>query len=193
MNAEGLPEKWRRRFQKDGNRCEKDRKEKKKRDQRITLFNMSGSFVVLLVGIVVSVVVYIIEFILLRRQSAIVEVQITVAKTDDSESKIKSASAIKQPSPTDSKMNNTNDAEVNNAAPDNDSTVIVISPAPITDLKIASIEIREEPKLKAMIEETDEKTVKVNIASAVANEEEVTTIINAIQPPIIARKINERE
>ena len=157
-----------------------------------TLFNMSGSFVVLLVGIVVSVVVFIIELILLRRQSAIVAIQLTVAKTDDSDSKIKSASAIKQPSPTDSKINNTNDAEVNNAAPDNDSTVIVITPAPITDLKIASIEISEGPKIKAMIEETDDKTVKVNIASAVTKDEEVI-ITNAIQSPIIAKKINERE
>ena len=75
MNEAGLLEKWRRRFQLAGNRCvgndgaERDGKANKKRDQqRIALNNMSGSFVVILVGMFSSVVVFIIELILRRRR-----------------------------------------------------------------------------------------------------------------------------
>ena len=108
MNAEGLPEKWRRLFQRDGNLCEKYRKKKKKKcEQQITLKNMSGSFVVLLVGMFSSVVVFIIELILRCRESATVTV-LSVAKTG-ALGQIKSA-AVKQMSP------------------DNESSAIVISP-----------------------------------------------------------------
>ena len=57
MNDVGLPEKWRLLFQRDGNRCEKNGGKEKKRDQRITLKNISGSFVVLVVGIFFSLLV----------------------------------------------------------------------------------------------------------------------------------------
>ena len=68
MNDAGLPEKWRLRFQRDGNRCEKNDGKEKKRNQRITLKNISGSFVVILVGMFSSVFVFIIELILRRRR-----------------------------------------------------------------------------------------------------------------------------
>ena len=85
MNEAGLTNKWRERYEKGhNNRCtdaktaEKERKTKK-HDQRITLQNMSGSFVVLLVGIFCSVIVFIIELILRSRESdAVVNLSSTV-------------------------------------------------------------------------------------------------------------------
>ena len=79
MNEAGLPEKWRLHIEKGGNRCvgydkEGGRKANKKRDQRITLQHMSGPFVVLLVGMFTSLVVFIIELIIPRRKSATVAV-----------------------------------------------------------------------------------------------------------------------
>jgi len=78
MNEAGLTNKWRERYEKghnnrctDANTAKKEGKAKK-RNQRITLQNMSGSFVVLLVGIFCSVIVFIIELILSRRESDIV-------------------------------------------------------------------------------------------------------------------------
>lgn len=76
MNEAGLPEKWRRRYQRGGHRCVGNDAEKegkaKKRDQRITLKNISGSFVVLVVGLFSSLIVFISEFIIRRRESAVV-------------------------------------------------------------------------------------------------------------------------
>jgi hypothetical protein len=65
--------KWRLYFENGGNRCVGNDADKngRKKDYRLTLNNMSGSFVVLLVGIFCSVVVFIIESILQRRESAI--------------------------------------------------------------------------------------------------------------------------
>jgi len=185
MNAEGLPEKWRLLFQRNGNRCERGDGKEKKRDQRITLKNMSGSFVVLVVGIFFSLLVFIVELILRRRESATVAV-LTVAKTGDADNKIKSA-AVKQPSP-DGKVRST-DSNESSGTPDNESSAIVISQAvePVTELKMVSIEIPsgDEPE-KALIKEPTAD--KVNIP-ATGNEE---VIINAIQAQIIATKINEQ-
>ena len=186
MNAEGLPEKWRLRFQRDGNRCENNDGKEKKRDQRITLKNISGSFVVLVVGIFFSLLVFIVELILRRRESATVAV-LTVAKTGDADNKIKSA-AVKQPSP-DGKVRST-DSNESSGTPDNESSAIVISQAvepAVTELKMVSIEIPsgDEPE-KALIKEPTAD--KVNIP-ATGNEE---VIINAIQAQIIATKINEQ-
>ena len=179
MNDAGLPEKWRLRFQRDGNRCEKNDGKEKKRNQRITLKNISGSFVVILVGMFSSVVVFIIELIRRRRESATVAV-LTVAKTG-TDSKIKSA-AVKQSSPDD-KVKST-DSNESKGTPDNESSAMVISPVePVTDLKIVSIEIPsvEEPE-KALIKEPIAD--KVNFSATVNDE----VIINAIQSPIIAMK-----
>ena len=84
MNEAGLPEKWRSRFRKGNGRCT-GKKEKKKpqsrhhqsANHRITLQNLSGSFVVLLVGISFSIAVFIIELILRRRNnnSRVVHIQ----------------------------------------------------------------------------------------------------------------------
>jgi hypothetical protein len=77
MKETGLTMKWRLRFEKGGNRCvgnDADKNEKqtqRKNEQRLTLNNMLGSFVVLLAGIFSSVVVFITESILHRRESAI--------------------------------------------------------------------------------------------------------------------------
>ena len=77
MNEAGLPEKWRLQIEKGGNRCvgydtKGGRNANKKCDQRITLQNMSGPFLVLLVGMFSSLVVFIIELIIPRRESATV-------------------------------------------------------------------------------------------------------------------------
>ena len=81
MNEAGLPEKWRSRFRK-GNRCTgKEKKKPPTRHQsanhRITLKNLSGSFVVFLVGISFSIAIFIIELILRRRNrsSKVVPIQ----------------------------------------------------------------------------------------------------------------------
>ena len=183
MNDVGLPEKWRLLFQRDGNRCEKNGGKEKKRDQRITLKNISGSFVVLVVGIFFSLLVFIVELVLRRCESATVAV-LTVAKTD-TDSKIKSA-AVKQPSP-DGKVKSTDSYE-SNGTRDNESSAIVISTVePVTELKTVSIEIPscDEPE-KALIKEPT--AVRVNIHAT----DNKKVIINAIQSPIIAMIINEQ-
>ena len=73
MNEAGLPQKWRRRFfnaksdQCIGNNNLVVNKANNK-NHRISLKNMSGSFVVLLVGIATSFVIFIVELILLRKE-----------------------------------------------------------------------------------------------------------------------------
>lgn len=76
MNEAGLSTKWRLRFERDGNRCvgndDADKNAKERRNnQRITLSNMSGSFVILLVGLLFSVTVFIVELIFRRRESPV--------------------------------------------------------------------------------------------------------------------------
>ena len=75
MNEAGLPEKWRSRFRKGKNRCtgKKEKTKPQSRHQsanhRISLKDMSGSFVVLLVGISFSIAIFIIELILRRHNN----------------------------------------------------------------------------------------------------------------------------
>ena len=84
MNEAGLPEKWRSRFRKGNGRCtgkeEKNKPQSRRHpsaNHRITLQNLSGSFVVFLVGISFSIAVFIIELILRRRNnnSRVVHIQ----------------------------------------------------------------------------------------------------------------------
>ena len=185
MNAEGLPEKWRLLFQRNGNRCEKD-DGKNKRDQRITLKNISGSFVVLVVGMFSSLLAFIVELLFRRRESATVDV-LTVVKTADNDGKMKSA--LMQPL-----LNHNTDAEAK-AALDNESSAIVISsaiplmltPELIKIVSIVSICI-EKAENGALIEEQTADD-KVNKSATPSNEE---VVINAMQSPIIAMRINEQ-
>ena len=185
MNAEGLPEKWRLLFQRNGNRCEKD-DGKSKRDQRITLKNISGSFVVLVVGMFSSLLAFIVELLFRRRESATVDV-LTVVKTADNDGKMKSA--LMQPL-----LNHNTDAEAK-AALDNESSAIVISsaiplmltPELIKIVSIVSICI-EKAENGALIEEQTADD-KVNKSATPSNEE---VVINAMQSPIIAMRINEQ-
>lgn len=80
MKEAGLPDKWREQFQTyNGNHCltnggTKQNKKAGKKDQSITLKNLSGSFVVLLVGIFFSIILFIIELILYHRKCSVVAV-----------------------------------------------------------------------------------------------------------------------
>ena len=124
MNEAGLPEKWRRHFQNGNNYfvigkgAEKGKKSKKK-DQRITLNNMSGSFVVLLVGIFSSIVVVIIELTIFRRESSVVSQPLAVQEAYAGVEKQENTRA-KQKTPIEL-------ASSNAAEPDNESNVINIS------------------------------------------------------------------
>ena len=75
MNEAGLPEKWRSRFRTGKNRCtgKKEKTKPQSRHQsanhRISLKDMSGSFVVLLVGISFLIAIFIIELILRRHNN----------------------------------------------------------------------------------------------------------------------------
>ena len=69
MNEAGLPEKWRSRFRKGNGRCTGKESRDQSANHRITLKNMSGSFVVFLVGISFSITVFIIELILRRHNN----------------------------------------------------------------------------------------------------------------------------
>jgi hypothetical protein len=120
MNEARLPEKWRLQFEKGDNQCVgnvavvKDGKGKK-RDQRISLRNMSGSFVVLLVGIFSSFVVFIIELALRRREAAnLPTAAVTEYKAEDDRSNQSPTPAL-----TVNKLNK-EDREVDK--PDNESS-----------------------------------------------------------------------
>ena len=120
MNEARLPEKWKLQFEKGNNQCVgnvavvKDGKGKK-RDQRISLRNMSGSFVVLLVGIFSSFVVFIIELALRRREAAnLPTAAVTEYKAEDDRSNQSPTPAL-----TVNKLNK-EDREVDK--PDNESS-----------------------------------------------------------------------
>ena len=75
MNEAGLPQKWRRRyFNAKSDQCigndnlGVNNRVNNNKNHRISLKNMSGSFVVLLVGIAASFVIFIVELILLRKE-----------------------------------------------------------------------------------------------------------------------------
>jgi len=176
VNEAGLTEKWRRRFQRDGNRCIGNEKEKgrktKKHDQRITLKNMSGSFVILVVGIFSSVIVFLTELIIRRRESTAIAVLI-VPKTDAGANTI--ISTVRQLIMTDNKLNNVVAADDNAGPDDSESSIVVISsPVPITDdlktdFKIAvSNEISEENK-KALIVKNDKMVEGVTANEVITN------------------------
>jgi len=102
MNEAGLPEKWRRYFQMGknaGNRAADKERKSKKKDQRITLTNMSGAFVVLLVGIFSSIVIFITELVLRHSESSS-ESQpgVQISDTVDG-NKHESVAALKQKTP----------------------------------------------------------------------------------------------
>jgi len=131
MNEARLPEKWRLQFEKGDNRCVgnvaavKDEK-RKKRDQRITLKNISGSFVVLLVGIFSSFVAFIIERVLRPRKAGttanLPTAAVTKYKAEDDRSNHQSKKIIitsPTPAPTVNKLNK-EDREVD--TPDNESS-----------------------------------------------------------------------
>jgi len=87
MNEAGLPDKWRKQFQTNSGHCltnggTKQNKKAGKKDQSITLKNLSGSFVVLLVGIFFSIILFIIELIIYHRKSVVAVLPVPNMKTD---------------------------------------------------------------------------------------------------------------
>ena len=151
MNEAGLPEKWRLGFDKGGNRCvghgaEKEMTSNNQQTRRLTIEDLSGSFVVFLIGFFSSVVVFIIELILRRRESATAVLPLSKTVVTD-EVVVKEKSAANQPS-TDNKLKGSVEP-LNNDNPDNETNTVVVETSPIqANLKklAVSVESSEEPK-----------------------------------------------